>query len=87
MILQESVNSMQKDVDIETELKENCFSDCDDEDAVPIVCLFCSDESSSWNQVMSHLEDKHKFSYVKLTSTMSFYDQVLYFYYIFSFFF
>lgn len=70
---------MQKGVDLETELKENCFSHCDNEDTVPIICLFCNEGTPSWNKVMSHLE--HKFSYVKITS-ISFYDELLLLYYI-----
>jgi hypothetical protein len=52
----------------------------EDEDKVenPVVCLFC-ETSSSFDEILSHMNDSHAFDFTRICVEMDFYQQVTYY--------
>ncbi|KAL1130611.1 hypothetical protein AAG570_011853 [Ranatra chinensis] len=52
------------------------WSDWEENFQVSIVCLFCEEVSNSWEDVMYHMNQIHRFQYEKNVADLTFYDQV-----------
>jgi hypothetical protein len=42
-----------------------------------IVCLFCSEQSKTFDQVLAHMLATHSFDFVKVTDKFNFYQKVI----------
>lgn len=52
------------------------WSDWEEKDSISIICLFCKHSESKYDEIMSHILEKHHFDFSTLTKTLNFYEKV-----------
>lgn len=52
------------------------WSDWEEKDSISIICLFCKHSESKYDEIMSHIRDKHYFDFSTITKKLNFYEKV-----------